>query len=143
MIEPRATEFLLGYTTGSVDAQELNEQVGRAWSEILQDPAARAEAASLLQVPIHRLQEAGTAPPVSLKPEESGTGVVETAVIVFVTTVGYDLLKDLTKDAAKAALLTLWERVIKPRVERILPLGAFGEESRIQDASTGPPSSRS
>lgn len=134
-------EPLLGYATGSSDPEDLSRGLQQAWDEILGDPVALSQAADILRVPQADLAAYQHKPPVGVQTGESGTGGVETAVIVFVTAVGYDVLKDVVKDVAKAALTELWRRVIKPRVERHLPLGAFGDEKPVSGDADGSPKS--
>ena len=130
-------EPLLQYASGGVDAAEVERGVAPAWAEILGDPAARTQAAEILGVPARVLDAAGPdACPVAAEVGASGTGAVDTAVLVFATTVGYDLLKDFAKDAAEAALRDLWRKLVKPRIERHLPLDAIGEERSKPEAGT-------
>jgi hypothetical protein len=125
---------IAGYGTGRSNAPQINGAITSAWGEILRDPNSAAEAASILKVPVEELPNM---PPYFAEPYEGGTGVVETALIIFayklVDDVAYDLVKDVAKDAVKGALKVLWDDIVQERVEDQLESGGFGPERPIPD----------
>ena len=125
---------LIGYGTGVVGVAELNHKIGEAWREVLADPRAKEEAAKILGIKLSDLEKEIPASPFEVRANEAGLGPVETAILVFVGAVVYDLAKDAAKDAVKAAFRSLWQKVIKNKVEKYLPLGAFGKEVDVNDS---------
>ena len=123
---------LVTYGDNVVGVVQLNNTIELAWAGILKDPRARAEAAEILAVAPEDLEKLLPTAPVQVDSAESGFGPLETAIIVFVSAVAYDVAKDFAKTAVKAALLTLWEKAIRPRVENMLPLGSLGNEVRSE-----------
>jgi hypothetical protein len=91
-------DAIAAYGTGAAGIVKLRRELQLAWDEVRSQEEAVAEIAKILQVnpsQIATLDE----PLVKLKVGQSGLGVVETAIIVFVGHVLYDVSKDLTKDA--------------------------------------------
>lgn len=125
---------LIGYGTGVVGVAELNDKVGEAWREVLADPRAKEAAAKILGIKPGDLEKEIPASPFEVRATEAGLGPVETAILVFAGAVAYDLAKDAAKYPVKAAFRSLWQKVIKPKVEEHLPLGAFGKEADISDS---------
>jgi hypothetical protein len=132
-------ELIAGYATGTAPKAELNERLATVWNEVRHDPALVADAARALGVTPDELRSLEQ-PPFAIGARQQGIGVVETAIIVFVADVAYDLTKDIAKDAARAALKRLWD-FTKVRIESGLPLGAFGREVRPDEVQNrdGPP----
>jgi hypothetical protein len=124
---------LIGYGKGAPGAAELNSKIEEAWQELLSDPKAKAEAASILGLSAKDLSGIKSAP-FEAKPNASGLGPVTLAILIFAGTIAADVAKDLAKDATKAALLTVWSRLIKPRLRPKLPLNALSHEEKVEQA---------
>jgi hypothetical protein len=124
---------ILGYGGGFVGADELNSEADKAWREMLADPRTREQAAKLLDVTPGDLAKKLPASPFEFKTNEAGLGPVELGLIVFAGNVAYDLAKEVARTALKTALVEIWRKLIKPRIESQLPLGALGNEADVGD----------
>jgi hypothetical protein len=123
-----------GVGSGASNVSQINEAIDKAWQEILTDPVLARDTAAVLGLPLENLPKK---PPYSAQPYEGGMGPVETALIIFaykfVDDVAYDLIKDVTKDAAMQGLKLLWGEVVKERVEEHLQTGGLGPERPVPD----------
>jgi hypothetical protein len=124
---------IVGYGSGVAGTDELNEEADRAWRQVLADPRTTEQAANLLGVAPSDLAKKLPTSPFEFKTNAAGLGPVEIGVIVFAGNVTYDLAKEIARAALKAALIELWQKLIKPRIERRLPLGALGKEPDVGD----------
>jgi hypothetical protein len=130
--DDKLQRMVAGYGKGGAGIKQLNEAIGTAWGEVLGDPDASRKAAAALGIRPDELATRFPASPYKAEPNESGFGPVETAILIFASTVAYDLAKDLTKAAADAGLRALW-KTIQPKVEGLLPLGGLGDEKKVDD----------
>lgn len=135
-VETEDGKIIAAYATGTAPVAELNQELANAWRELLEDPSFVADAARMLEIRPEDLR-AFDRPPFELSPGEQGSGPVETAVIVFASQVAFDLGKDLAKEAVKEGLKQLWS-FIRTKMELKLPLGAFGRETKVEEAGDGP-----
>jgi hypothetical protein len=128
---------LVGYKSGREGTQRINEVIEEVWSEILSETDTLAEIAQEFFLAPKELSAKLSHSPFSVKAFESGIGPVEVAFVTFVSSVAYDLAKEVvktgTKISTKFLLLILWEKFVKPRVESKLPSGAIGDKSRLFD----------
>ena len=124
---------IIGYGSGVVGVDELNAKVDDVWHGVLADSRAREEAGRILGIAPDDLERKFPTSPFEVRTNEAGLGPVETAILVFVGAVAYDLVKGVAKSAVKETLRILWQKVVKPQVENYLPLGAFGSEAYLDE----------
>lgn len=140
-LEANGSTALIGYSTGREGTQRINCAIEDAWAEILRDPAALGVVSQALGRSPAETRALLPHSPFFVKPGEAGIGAVGTALVAFASAVAYDLAKEATKDAAKAGgkatarlvLRKLWEKDVKPRAEKKLPIRGIGEKTRVFD----------
>lgn len=132
-IDKQQPLVVAAYGSGGAGIKQINQAIGAAWEKVLADPDAHKEAADLLGVPFEELAERFPTSPYEAKPSQAGFGPLETALLVFVGNVAYDVAKELAKKAAEGALRTVWERVVQPKVKLLLPSAGLGSEKKLDE----------
>jgi hypothetical protein len=126
MAEPDGHPLVVdGYGSGAPGTAKLNQAIEVAWRDVLADPDSRREAAAILGIEPDELAKHFPVSPYEAEPNEAGFGPVEAAILVFVGNVAYDVAKGLAKKGVDAALSAMWKKVIRPKVEGLLPWGAL------------------
>lgn len=108
-------DVIAAYGTGAAGIVKLRRELQAAWNELRSQEATAAEIAKILQIDPSRIATLEE-PPVQLEVGQSGLGAVETAILVYVSNVVYDLSKDITKDAIKAAARHIWRCILIPKM---------------------------
>lgn len=104
----------------AVESGDLRSKLQDVWREQLASPSTAAEIASILKVDASQLAEL-SGPPIDTEQDESGLAGSEILILVatwVATDVVLKALADLGKDAVKDALRKLWDRHLKPALER-------------------------
>ena len=104
----------------AVESDGLRSDLQDVWREQLANPSTAAAIASILKVDASQLAEM-SGPPIDTEPGESGLAGSEILILVatwVATDVVLKALADLGKDAVKDALRKLWDRHLKPALER-------------------------
>ncbi len=114
---------VVGHASGSGTISELTAALTSVWTEILQNPKLRLQAAGILGVGEVEV-EAQQAPPLYLQPGQQGTGAVDIAIMV-VTYIGTDVLlgslTDLAREEVKRRMKQLWAELLEPAIRGRLP----------------------
>lgn len=113
-------ESIVRLVDAAVESGDLRLKLQDAWREQLANPSTAAEIASILKVDASQLAKL-SGPPIDTEQDESGLAGSEILILVatwVATDVVLKALSDLGKDAVKDALRKIWDRHLKPALER-------------------------
>lgn len=127
-------QVVAAFGAGTLRCHELQSNLAETWTELINDSAARSEIATMLNLDPRDVTSM-TKPPVKFVTPEAGAGAAEIATIV-VTWIATDVLlasvKDLAKEAVKAKLKLVWDKVVAPALRKRLPEpDSLGPEKRV------------
>lgn len=124
------TDTVAKLVNPAVESHDLMSDLPAVWQEQLSDPKVAAEIASLLRLDTAQLKSLAGAP-VDIQQDESGVAGSDIIVIVatwVATDVLLKALAELGKNAVKQAIRNVWERYLKPSLEkRQRKPGALGD----------------
>jgi len=135
MTAKRKGSELVKYQRGVGSTNAIKDAIQQAWTEIMQDPDDRAQAEKLLGI------RSGSLSSTSLTPYgvrvDSGLTGAEAFILLllwdFAKDLGYDVVKDTTKELFVRGGKALWNGMMKKRVKAILPPQAIGKEVVLSD----------
>jgi hypothetical protein len=103
---------------GDLDEHELNQLIGKAWAEAIEDPETRAGIAAEFGLSADQLVGAGS----PYRARVTQSGFIGAGVAIFLAgMVAEKLLErviDRGIDAAEAAAVKVWKRYIRKRVNK-------------------------